>query len=64
MRCTVLDHVAARNVGDKVLLFSEEEFALRAVVEMLEQDGATVVRKPVKVGSKWVAAVRPDSSLD
>ena len=59
-----MDNVAVRDVGDKLVLFSEEEFALRRVIAILEQDGATIVRKPSRVGNKWTAAIKPDPSLD
>ena len=55
-----LDDVDACSIGDDTLLFSEEQLALKTVLDMLEHEGATVVRKPTRIGRKWLAAVRAD----
>jgi len=50
-------------VRGNLLLFSDEELALRTVVETLLQDGASLLRRPKKIGTKWIATLVPDPSV-
>jgi hypothetical protein len=52
---SLLENVDVHDAGDKLVLSSHDEAALRHVVEEIRKEGAQGIRAPVKVGSKWVA---------
>ncbi len=55
--------VAARSTRGKLILFSDEELALKTVVAGLVLDGASLLRRPKKIGTKWVAILVPDATV-
>ena len=55
MAASPLENVDVHDAGDKLILSSPDEAALRQVVEEIRKEGAQGVQAPVKVGSKWVA---------
>ena len=55
MAASLLENVDVHDAGDKLILSSHDEAALRHVVEEIRKEGAQGIQAPVKVGSKWVA---------
>ena len=52
---SLLDKVQVHDAGDRIVVSSTEESALREVMEALRAEGAQSIVNPVKVGSTWVA---------
>ncbi len=57
MAASLPENVDVHDAGDKLVLSSQDEAALRQVVEEMRKEGARGLQAPVKVGSKWVASL-------
>jgi hypothetical protein len=61
MAGSILDKVDVHDAGDRIILSSEDEAALKHVVEEMKKEGARAAQPPVKVGHKWIASIEhPD----
>ena len=56
MAASLPENVDVHDAGDKLVLSSQDEAALKRVVEEMRK-GARGIQAPVKVGSKWVASL-------
>ena len=57
MAASLPENVDVHDAGDKLVLSSQDEAALRQVVEEMRKEGARGLQAPAKVGSKWVASL-------
>jgi len=57
MAASLPENVDVHDAGDKLVLSSQDEAALRQVVEEMRKEGARGLHAPAKVGSKWVASL-------
>ena len=57
MAASLPENVDVHDAGDKLVLSSRDEAALKRVVEEMRKEGARGLQAPVKVGSKWVASL-------
>ncbi|TMG77098.1 MAG: hypothetical protein E6H80_01940 [Betaproteobacteria bacterium] len=57
MPASLPENVYVHDAGDKLVLSSQDEAALKQVVEGMRKEGARGIGAPVKVGSKWVASL-------
>src|SRR6266581_2546558 len=57
MVASLPENVDVHDAGDKLVLSSQDEAALRQVVEEMRKEGARGLQAPAKVGSKWVASL-------
>src|SRR6266571_7507625 len=57
MAASLPENVDVHDAGDKLVLSSQDEAALKRVVEEMRKEGARGLQAPAKVGSKWVASL-------
>ena len=57
MPASLPENVYVHDAGDKLVLSSQDEAALKQVVGGMRKEGARGIGAPVKVGSKWVASL-------
>ena len=57
MAASLPENVDVHDAGDKLVLSSQDEAALKRVVEEMRKESARGIQAPAKVGSKWVASL-------